>query len=279
MVRQGKETDKETLMLLWKYCFPEDSNRFIRFYFDNVYTNAETLVYTINDRPIASLQMIPYRIKIDNSFLWGGYISGAMTHPYYQRKGYMQQLLTTSFDNMRRKGYTYTFLIPQEEHLFDYYRKFGYENAFPEYSYQRCQVKPILSENVNIYTDFDTVNFPALYSVYSCYLVEKENVVLKSELQFSNILWNFFDETGVLFANDKNFAFTFNDKDAIILIDFFYWNEDTKTELLQTINAYYSGTKVIIFPDSSVPTIRYKGMIKSLNKSTAAKTNIYMGRM
>ena len=280
MIRYGKDTDKEILMQLWKICFPQDTERFIRFYFDKVYANDETLVYVENNQPVASLQMIPFRIKTDDSFSWGGYISGAMTHPDYRKRGYMAQLLTASFDSMREKGYAYTFLIPQEEYLIDYYKKFGYENAFPEYfrSYP-CSKESKLNARVTIYTDFPTADFPILYALYSHGLMEKTNVVLKSELQFSNTLWDFFDGKGVLFANAKGFAFSSQKGKSIHLTDFFYRNEETKIEFLHTIDAYYSGKRTILYNDPTALVPKYKGMIKSLNPSIATRTDIYMGRM
>jgi ribosomal protein S18 acetylase RimI-like enzyme len=279
MIRYGNDTDREILARLWKLCFP-DTNRFIRFYFDKVYANGETLVYVENDQPVASLQMIPFRIKTGDSFSQGGYISGAMTRPDYRKRGYMEQLLTASFDSMREKGYVYTFLIPQEEYLIDYYGKFGYEKAFPEYFIScHCPEESKLSANVNIYTGFSMVDFPALYGVYSRFLMEKTNVVLKNELQFSNTLWDFFDGKGVLFANNDGFAFSSKAGKSIKLLDFFYRNEETKTEFLQTVSAYYSGKGTIIYNDSSVLIPKYKGMIKSLDKSVTAATDIYMGRM
>lgn len=282
MIRQGKDTDKETLMQMWKYCFPQDTIRFIHFYFDKVYANNETLVYVENNQAIASMQIIPFQIKTGDSFVWGGYISGAMTHPDHRKKGYMAHLLTASFDYMRERNYAYTFLIPQEEYLIDYYGKFGYERAFPIYNtHYHCRMKPILSENVSIYTDFSAVNHPFLYSVYSHYLMKKNNAVLRSETQFLNILWDFFDGNGVLFVNDENIAFTFKNENTIILTDFFYKNEETKIELLQTISAYYSEKEMIFRndPSGSGSMSGYKGMIKSLNDSAAVKNDIYMGRM
>jgi len=133
MIRQGKDTDKDSLRQLWKCCFPEDTERFISFYFDNVYANDETLVYVENNQPVASLQMIPYQIKAGDNLSWGGYISGAMTHPDYRKKGYMSQLLYASFDEMIKKGYDYTFLIPQEEWLIRVYAKYGFRLCEPSY--------------------------------------------------------------------------------------------------------------------------------------------------
>jgi len=159
MIRYGKETDKETLKQLWKFCFPEDSERFINFYFTYVYKNVETLVFIENDLPIASLQMISYKIKKVREILKAGYISGAMTHPDYRKKGYMAKLLQASFDEMIKKGYDYVFLIPQEAELIQMYEKYGFRLCEPTPEYI-------------------------------------QNKVLKSPEQWSNIQQAFYDENG-----------------------------------------------------------------------------------
>lgn len=277
MIRPGKDTDKEPLKQLWKRCF-SDTNRFIRFYFEKVYANEETLVYEENNQPVASLQMIPFRIKTGDSCQWGGYISGAMTHPDYRKKGYMTQLLAASFKTMLEKGYTYTFLIPQGDHLIDFYGKSGYEKAFPEYFTRRIyRAESKRSKNITIYTDFSAIDFPVLYSAYSHHLMEKTNAVLKSEPQFSNMLWDFFNENGVLFANDEGFAFADKRGKTTVLTEFFYRDEAIKTEFLQTVSAFLK--KAIIYNDFSAPLTGYKGMIRSLDQSVTAMTDIYMGRM
>jgi GNAT superfamily N-acetyltransferase len=143
MIRQGKDTDRETLMQMWKLCFPLDTEHFIRFYFDKVYANDETLVYAENDCPVASLQIIPYRIKTGDNFSQGGYISGAMTHPDYRKKGYMDKLMRASFDEMIKKEYDYAFLIPQEKGLIDMYAKYGF---------RLCDPNPSPPENIVIKT-------------------------------------------------------------------------------------------------------------------------------
>ena len=159
MIRQGQDADKNSLMQLWKLCFPKESERFIKFYFDKVYENDETLVYIENCRPVASLQMIPYKIKAGNNLFLGGYIFGAMTHPDFRNKGHMAQLLNASFEEMIKKGYDYTFLIPQEKKLIGMYEKYGFKLCKP-------------------------TNFP------------HENIVLKNPKQLANIQQAFYDVNG-----------------------------------------------------------------------------------
>ena len=170
MIRYGKTSDKETLMRLWKYCFPQDSDRFIRFYYDNVYANTETLVLIENDVLASSLQIIPYRIQTSDKVYLGGYISGAMTHPVYRNKGYMNKLLLAAFKEMVKKKYDYTFLIPQEKELIEMYTKYGF---------QLCEQNPNPPENMVLKT-------PRQWSIVQKHLLYEMGVWLKTEPVFLN---------------------------------------------------------------------------------------------
>ena len=131
MIRYARDTDREALMQIWKQCFPEETDYFLNFYYDNVYSNEETVVCEENGQPVASLQIIPYRLQIANSISHGGYIFGVMTHPDHRKKGYMAQLLNASFDEMIKKGYDYTFLIPEKRWLARMYEKYGFRLLKP----------------------------------------------------------------------------------------------------------------------------------------------------
>ncbi len=161
MISYSTEILKPKLMELWKYCF-NDSDRFIQFYFDNIYQNQSSLVFLNEnqDSPLAFLQIIPYQIKTGQHIYTAGYISGAMTHPEYRKKGYMHKLLTVAFDEMKKKGYDYTFLIPQKKELIDMYAKYGFHLSEPNSQ-------------------------------------PPENKVLKTVKQWEQIQQDFFDENGI----------------------------------------------------------------------------------
>jgi predicted acetyltransferase len=286
MIQQGKNKYKDALKEMWKLCFPDDSASFINFYFDRAYKNEETLVFIEENKPVASLQMIPYSLKNGTTISTVGYISGAMTHPDFQRKGYMGKLLNASFKVMQKKGYDYTFLIPQEEWLFDFYGKYGYIQAFPKHE------EHLLMYNDTENTRNDTVKkfrhsapnvesaeFLYIYTVYSRFLSAMPCVVLKTESQFAFILQDFFDEKGVLFINDYGIAFTFQKGDTVIIKAFLYRDEEMRQVFLASVSRYYTSQKIIIRHDRSVPVTGYRGMIKSLNASNEEITNIYMDMM
>ncbi|MDR2844338.1 MAG: GNAT family N-acetyltransferase, partial [Candidatus Symbiothrix sp.] len=195
MIQYGEDRFKSGLQAMWKQCFPQDSDAFIAFYFDKIYTNDESLIYLEDGCPVAFLQMIPYPVKIGNEICSGGYLSGVMTAPDYRKRGYMEKLLNTAFDEMVNKGYAYSFLIPQEEWLFDFYGKYGYLSAFQERQsiFQEVTAPKesliLRNKKVHIYTSLSEIDIPNVYAVYDRFLMEKPNVILKTPKQFEAMLW------------------------------------------------------------------------------------------
>jgi len=110
-----------------------DSDKFIRLYFDRVYKDENALVVEEKGQIVSALQMIPYTMTFFGNEITVAYISGAGTLPSEQGKGYMGQLLRHAFEEMKRRNIDATALIPAEKWLFDYYRKLGYTEVF-EYS-------------------------------------------------------------------------------------------------------------------------------------------------
>jgi predicted acetyltransferase len=162
MIQLGEDKYKAMLKAMWKRCFPADTDVFVAYYFDEIYQNDESLIYLEDGQPAAFLQMIPYSIEMGGTIYAGGYLSGIMTHPEYRNKGYMAKLLQASFDEMVKKGYDYTFLIPQEEWLKKVYGKFGF----------RSLVAPNGQGT--------------------------QAIVLRTEAQLEHILWDFVNDGGYL---------------------------------------------------------------------------------
>ena len=265
---------------MWKLCFPTDTDIFIDFYFNEVYKNDETLVCFENGKPAAAFQMIPYALKNGEEISQAGYISGAMTHPDFRRKGFMKKLLFASFDIMRERGFDYTFLVPQEAWLFDFYAKSGYKVFAPlslrtkhsedlQYTDKRCC----------IYTGTEqTRNNKSIYQAYSLFLSEIPQVILKTEEQFQQILRDFFDENGVLFASEQGIAFTFQEENSIAVKEFFYRDQKIKEQFLKVIRNYYSPKEMVILNSPCKPT-GLRGMIKRLNEGRPEISELYINMM
>ena len=114
---------------MWKTVFG-DSDAYMDIYFREKYRNEHTLVYMENEKAMASLQMLPYRFTFCDVEIPVAYISGAATLPEARKKGYMEQLLLKSFDEMAKNGISLSILVPQEEWLLRFYEKYGYVQTF-----------------------------------------------------------------------------------------------------------------------------------------------------
>lgn len=272
---------------MWKLCFPMDSDVFIDFYFEKIYKNEETLLYLIDKKPVASFQILPFPIKVGNSIKLSGYISGAMTHPDFQGKGIMKEMLNTSCEIMKEKCYEYSFLIPQEDWLFDYYAKFGYQEAFPfsldpitKIDARDTESNVLRDKEVQIYTHLEEVDIDNFYSIYYRFLMEQDSAVLKPKKQIEYILEDFFIDHGVLFLNDWGLAFTLRKSDGIRLKEFFYFDPEIRSEFLITISDYFKTKKLTIANYSFSESSKYRGMIKPLTENNIDLVeNTYMSMM
>ncbi|MEG1838429.1 MAG: GNAT family N-acetyltransferase [Bacteroidaceae bacterium] len=132
-------SDKEATKALWNLCFTE-SKAFTKLYFAERYSDCmNETIRSSKGNLISALQLIPYPMNFGGEQITTYYVSGACTHPKYQGKGVMKQLLIQSFKKMWREDVMLTTLIPAHPWLFDYYGKSGYTRIF-DYSGQPMSI-------------------------------------------------------------------------------------------------------------------------------------------
>jgi len=139
MISYAKSFHKQSLMNIWKNAFPNDSDAFVNFYFENKYSEKNTLLFFKKSKIASCLQMLPYKMTYYKHFINTSYISGAATHSQHRSKGFMSQLLIHALEEMKKRGNVITTLIPQEPWLIDFYKRFGYTPCF---EYQSTTIKP-----------------------------------------------------------------------------------------------------------------------------------------
>lgn len=120
---------KKQVIELWRTCF-EDTEEFIRLYFERKYEDWTTVVFRKGKRIVAALQMLSYPMTCFGTQIETSYISGAATHPDFRNQGIMKKLLIEAFWRMNSRDIPVSILIPQEPWLFDFYRKMGYSSIF-----------------------------------------------------------------------------------------------------------------------------------------------------
>lgn len=128
-IRYADSTTRDAVRDMWKTCFG-DSDAYMDIYFREKYRDERTLIYLEENRPIASLQMLPYQFTFHGVEIPILYLSGVCTLPEARKKGYMDVLLRYSLTEMARKGFALTLLVPGEPWLLDFYRRYGFAQTF-----------------------------------------------------------------------------------------------------------------------------------------------------
>ncbi len=129
MVGIANSTQIEQVKSLWRIVF-QDSNEYLDSYFSNHFSKNNCFVISEGDEVIAALQLIPFTFSTGSKELPAAYIFAVLTAPNERQKGHMRNLFNFVFDVIKNRAYAFTFLIPQEDYLFDVYRKLGFEKAF-----------------------------------------------------------------------------------------------------------------------------------------------------
>ena len=99
-------------------------------FFQTLYRPEGTVVCTDGEIIAAALYMLPAHIAIGENIHPAHYIYAAATDPAYRRRGIMGTLLRLSDKIGLKQGHAFSFLLPANTALYEYYRGFGYEDFF-----------------------------------------------------------------------------------------------------------------------------------------------------
>ena len=268
-------TIKEQTKKLWRETFP-DTEEFVDFYFEKVYSDEINYVIEENNRVIAALQAIPFDFKTDDKILKTAYLSGICTDKEYQKQGFMRKLLEKTHNILKLKGFDATFLIPAEKYLFDIYQKFGYETFFYK------ATKFHLIENIDNHKfTIEILNKNEKDIVFEYYQKRQQELdcaVLCSKNYFETIFDYFIlDKKKIVIAKDrgKMVGIAFVSGQGKILQSFCD-NSEIKTEIVNFIAQLFNLQEVTekIFVKSNIPY----GMLHFLNKSEIS-TEYYTPQM
>ena len=228
---------QEEVMNLWRICF-NDTEEFIRFYFERKYHEQDTTVCLENGRIVSALQMIPYPMTWYGKTLMTSYISGACTHPSARSKGLMRQLLTDSFHIMKNRKNAFSILIPQEPWLFEYYKRAGYAPVLA-YTPENYYLSVRNNNPAVLFPEKETLNPEELYPYFKKHMEKRENCVQHTPEDFKTILDDLYLSGGALsLLRDsrnaiKGMAFALPCSDKILVNELLYENDSEKEALLQ----------------------------------------------
>lgn len=261
---------KEEIIHLWRICF-NDTEEFLRLYFERKYSEADTVFFQENGQIISTLQMLPYPMTWYGQTVTTSYISGACTHPSFRSRGFMRKLLTEAFLTMKNRKIAFSLLIPQEPRLYDYYRQAGYAPVLaytPENYYLSVRNdNPAVS-----FPEREAVQAEELYPYFKAQMEKRENCVQHPLEDFKTILDDLYLSGGnlLLLRDDrtriKGMAFALPCPDKILINELLYENDNEKEALLQAAaHKWEKGEIECRIPVGNGKKITPKGMTRIID--------------
>lgn len=262
---------KQQIIDLWKESFG-DSDEFIELFFNRVYKEENTFIIKNNNHIISSLQIIPYEMIYYNTKFTVGYICGVCTSPSERGKGWMKLLMREAIDEMYRREYVLTILIPASKWLFNYYKAFGYtiifDNSEEIQTYCNKENKKIQIVPVN-----ELLLNPA-YNYYNQIQQKRKCAILHSAYDFETILKDCVLDGGnawVTLQHDQITGLAFAipaNNDQLFIKEIVYDHSEIKTNIVQSLlNLLQKKTAKIRIPPIPTNSAPY-GMARILNKET-----------
>lgn len=271
--------NKQQIIDLWRLSF-NDTEEFIRLYFDRVYKEENTLVIEKNGQVVSALQMLPYTMTYYGTEISVAYISGACTLPSMRGKGLMKQLLQIAFEEMKRRSVAVTALIPADPWLFDYYRKQGYTDAFDctEDTYIRPET-PVYAPEITVVPP-KVPSIDELYDYFNRKMRERTCCMLHTKEDYITILRDLeLDKGRMLTALNEEgqtigMAFVLPPDDTaglpekkkyVYVKEFFYDDDRVASLLLQESTLQFNVDKAIYKTPPVIPATRPFGMARVID--------------
>lgn len=113
--------DMRDIIHIWEKCFGKEDSSVYTF-LSRYYFNHCTLLEKADGHVVSMVFMIPCQTP----FGLAAYLYGIATLPEYQQQGISSRLIQQMLEKCHQNGVAFTFLIPADESLKDYYAKFGY---------------------------------------------------------------------------------------------------------------------------------------------------------
>lgn len=200
-------------------CFGEPVSS-VKFYLENKFMLDRCAVCVVDDRVVSSLSMLPMSVCINNKMEPAHYIYAAATLPEYRKRGCMSKLIEFSCDIAGKRGEKYSTLLPENDGLYQYYSKLGYEEFF------KVRYLKVKNDELKSYIDnINSLSIPrALTDEYDIYKLRQSvlkningSVIWDKESIDYAIRFNKHYGGSIVFSG-HGYALCFIDKDDCVMV-------------------------------------------------------------
>lgn len=122
IIEAPRQKDIPALCALWKRVFG-DTDAFLETFFTTAFSSDRALLARIDKEIVGML----YWFNCEYNEQKIAYLYAVATHEAYRGRGICHALMDATHQLLRERNYVGVILVPAEAHLFDFYKKQGYE--------------------------------------------------------------------------------------------------------------------------------------------------------
>ena len=241
MIRGAKQDDIAALRALWWVVF-NDSERFLDRFFAHLFVPENCLVAECEGRITSMLFLLEATASCRQGNRPLRYVYACATHPDFRKQGFMGQLLNTAIEYADENGFD-LILIPANEPLFDYYKRFGFTQ--PTYL-SRCSYPPIAASAVLEWVAVGSSDIAAAVTLLQelrTAFFERTDAVLWLDAHIKVMLGELFSQKGeMLVLKTGGYALTLLQSDGTVdVIE--CASQLPREEMIASLRAHYSVAK------------------------------------
>ena len=199
-IRYAKPIDKEQVISVWNYCF-EDGEDFVKYYFENVYDENNTIIIEENDEVLSALQLNKYTIDLRDNKYDVSYVVGVSSKPEVRGLGYMKHLMTYTLEELYKNGEIVSLLMAIDYRL---YKRYGFDHCYDQIQYNLRTDELLgfrLSSKLRKATFEDA---ETLSRIYTKAMESLNGYAVRDEAYFNRFIKEVSSESGYIYIDEEN---------------------------------------------------------------------------
>ena len=199
-IRYAKPIDKEQVVSVWNNCF-EDGEDFVKYYFENVYDENNTIIIEENDEVLSALQLNKYTIDLRDNKYDVSYVVGVSSKPEVRGLGYMKHLMAYTLEELYKNGEIVSLLMAIDYRL---YKRYGFDHCYDQIQYNLRTDELLgfrLSSKLRKATFEDA---ETLSRIYTKAMESLNGYAVRDEVYFNRFIKEVSSESGYIYIDEEN---------------------------------------------------------------------------
>ena len=199
-IRYAKPIDKDQVVSVWNYCF-EDGEDFVKYYFENVYDENNTIIIEENDEVLSALQLNKYTIDLRDNKYDVSYVVGVSSKPEVRGLGYMKHLMTYTLEELYKNGEIVSLLMAIDYRL---YKRYGFDHCYDQIQYN-LRTDELLGFRFSsklrkaTFEDAETLS-----RIYTKAMESLNGYAVRDEAYFNRFIKEVSSESGYIYIDEEN---------------------------------------------------------------------------